>query len=620
MSKTTQPDLFAADTISAKLLKAKKAYYDGKAIMSDADFDALEEELRQIDPKHSYFSVVGTPTNSKAKFKHVIPMLSAGKAKTFDEVEAWAKKMGITKEIFVAEPKIDGMSATCIYENGKLVTVATRGDGSVGQDVTHIASYMALPASISLKGRIEVRGELYLPKVNPIAKEKIRQAAVGLVNRKDSDLHELKHLHFVAYQVWGSSMSKENHKLAWLKENKFEVIDYKTFKLEAIEAGFQFYLDNLRQEWNYETDGQIFVVNDNSKWDEIDAKYEVEHHHHYMLAWKPPSEGKETELLDIEWNVSRNGKIIPVGIFKPIVLGGAKIQRATLNNFENVEKLALHKGDTIFVERANDVIPYFKENLTKHKPKDFQGDLVPHQCPSCKGKTAIEGVHLVCNNKHCPEQQVLKVIYWVQKCKMDQFGDSSVRALFDAKKVSNVRDLYSLKASDLKGLDGFGDSRIKNTLEQIDATREMGIGQFIKRLGVEGVGERAAENMEIKTEADFWAFNSKNITSKTNSVGTDFIEFRDENKSFVKELLDAVVITVPKVARKGALIIAMTGSGPESRDKLVKKIEAKGDTFSDHVGKETNVLLCEDPSGDSSKLKKAAKLGVKLLKYEDYFK
>ena len=123
MSKTVQPDLFATDTISAKLIKAKKAYYDGKAIMSDADFDALEDELRQINPKHIYFSAVGAPINSKAKFKHVIPMLSAGKAKTFDEVEAWAKKMGITKEIFVAEPKIDGLSATCIYENGKLVTV-----------------------------------------------------------------------------------------------------------------------------------------------------------------------------------------------------------------------------------------------------------------------------------------------------------------------------------------------------------------------------------------------------------------------------------------------------------------------------------------------------------------
>lgn len=610
-----------ADDIYGKLLEAKDAYYAGDPIMSDAAFDDLEERLRSLDPKHKYFKVVGAVTNSKTKFKHVIPMLSAGKAKTSDEVKDWARKMVIGPKVdLIAEPKIDGCSGTCIYEDGKLTTVATRGDGEVGQDITHVTAHIKLPKTIDItKGRIEVRGEFYLPKKNPIAKERLRNAAVGLINRKEDGIEEQKHVHFVAYQVWGSKMDAEGIKLNWIKKQGFEVIEYEVLTINDVEQHNNLYLKKLRNDWPYETDGQIYVVNDNTLWDAIDAKYDVDHHHHYMIALKPPAEGKQTRLKDIEWNVSRQGKIIPVGIFDPVILGDAKVQRATLNNFENVKNLGLFEGDDIFIEKANDVIPFFKENLSakqKGHPSGYDKALVPTKCPSCKDPLHHSGVHLICANPDCEEQNILKVVHWVKACKMEFFGESSVRALFAAGKIRNIHSLYSLKESDLQGLDSFGDSRIKNTLKQIADTREMTINEFIDRLGIESVGERAVTNMGIKSVADMWAFKNPNDMS----VGRHLLGYLKENKDFVKELMEEVTIIAPKVKAKGAKSVAMTGRGPDTRDNLAKKIEANGDVFSDHVGKDTDILLCEDVKGSSSKLAKAAKLGVKLMSYEEYFK
>lgn len=361
MTKT----LTAKDLVKM-LMDAKEAYYAGDPIMTDEVFDSVEDDLRKVDPDNSYFDIVGAPTNAKQKFKHQIHMLSAGKSKTPEEVEAWAKKMDVSNEFLIMEPKIDGMSGTIIYEDGKLQTIASRGDGEIGQDITHIAAYMKLPKTIDIKkGRVEVRGEFYLPKKNPVTKVKLRNNAVGLINRKDHGLDDLKHVHFIAYQVIGSTMNLESYKMSWLENNGFEVIGYSLCKADEVSKSYSHYLKSLRDKWQYETDGLIFVVNDNSKWGAINKKYEVSHHNHYMIALKPPAEAKETELLNVEWSVSRQGKLIPVAIFKTVDLGGASTSRASLTCYENVIRMKLEKGDKIKVSRANDVIPYVDANISK---------------------------------------------------------------------------------------------------------------------------------------------------------------------------------------------------------------------------------------------------------------
>jgi DNA ligase (NAD+) len=358
--------------IVERLHEAKEAYYKGKPIMSDADFDTLEDRLKELDPKNEYFKVVGAPVaagNVKEKVEHQVPMLSCGKAKTFADVEAWAKKVGADKEMFCVQPKIDGMSGNCVYEDGKLVQIATRGDGHIGQDVTHLSHYINVPKTIDIKGRVEIRGEIYLPKdtkaPNPDNKP-LRNICVGMVGRKDHKLDDLKFVHFVAYQVVGSSLLKrESDKMLWLHNSKFEIADWRCMKLDELEAYRQEYVDTLRSKWQYETDGLVIVVNDNTKWAGINSLYEVSHHNHYNIAWKPESETAETTLENIEWQVTRSGRLTPVAIFKPIVLGGATITRASLTCYDNVLRMKMEKGDKLLVSRANDVIPYIEQNLTK---------------------------------------------------------------------------------------------------------------------------------------------------------------------------------------------------------------------------------------------------------------
>jgi DNA ligase (NAD+) len=358
-----------AKEIVKRLLQAKKAYYAGSPIMEDAEFDALEDGLRRADSKNDYFKVVGSSLgNAKEKVSHLHPMLSCGKAKTFQDITKWASKIGVEKEMFIVQPKIDGMSGNCVYDDGKLTQICTRGDGLVGQDISHLAKYINVSQNIDTKGHVEIRGEIYLPKntkaPNP-DNGPLRNICVGMVNRKGHKLDDLKFVHFVAYQAIGTKHKSESEKLIWLAKNKFEVVTFNNLHLDELEGYREQYVNELREKWLYETDGLVIVVDDNSKWDKINSKYEVSHHNHYNIAWKPESESSETTLESIDWQVSRSGKLIPVAVVKSVVISGRTVQRASLTCYDNVMRMKLEKGDRVLLEVANDVIPYLAQNITK---------------------------------------------------------------------------------------------------------------------------------------------------------------------------------------------------------------------------------------------------------------
>jgi DNA ligase (NAD+) len=591
------------------LLEVKDAYYNDTPTMTDAEFDTLEDELRSIDPENEYFSIVGA-VNSKAKVTHNIPMLSAAKGKTLEDMTAWLKKINALNEKIMVQPKVDGLSANVIYEDGKLTMVSTRGDGKIGQDITHVSRYISMPQTIDLKNRIEIRGEIHLQKDTkfPNPKNKpLRNMAAGLVGRKDSGLEDLKHLHFVAYQVWGSNYKTEDAKMDWLERHKFETVWNQVIDIFQLQSTFDKYLKTFRSEWTYETDGLMLTINDNTQWGAIDSKYVVEHHHHYNIAWKAPSEAKETVLKDIEWNVTRLGRLIPVAIVEPVVLGGARVTRCTLNNYENVINLKLGKGNRVEIKRANDVIPFFSKNLDKGKPP------IPKQCPSCKSLLQVEGIHLVCNNSLCEEQAVLKIIHWCEAREMEFFSESSIRALFNAHKIKYIRDLYNLTESSFKSLEGFGSKKISNALDQIEKTKTMDIGEFVDGLGIDLCGEKAIAKLGIKTAKDLLSFNDSTFV-----IGQNIMEYVRKNRAFVEGILSVVKITQKEV-KMGAKKVCMTGAGPKTRNELIDDIEAKGDVFVSSVTKDTQILVCEDVTGDSSKLQKARKQGVKLMSYEEYF-
>jgi DNA ligase (NAD+) len=602
-----------------KLIEAKDYYYSGEPIISDEEFDNLEDELRRIDPTNSYFDLVGVSA-SKEKVKHSIPMLSCDKVKTVEGIINWIKKMNIMGEDLVIEPKIDGISCSMIYNNGFIKRVATRGDGLIGQDISHIWKFMNIPTTISRREKIEVRGELYLPKnsefPNPDNKP-LRNIAFGIVNRKDSGLDDLKFVKFIAYQLYGSSLIQEEEKLSELEYIGFTAVPYwvvSSDKDKYIKLYSDLYLSKYRDEWEFQTDGLVFVVNNNNLWDQLDSKYTATNHHYYNIALKPPSVSKETILEGIEWNVSRLGKVIPTAIVKPVVIGGSTITRCSLSNVENVEKLRLQTGDRIEIERANDVIPYFKSNKENH-PVDHW--IIPNTCPSCQGALYREGPHLICSNTDCQERIIMEILHWIQKSEMDGISESFVRKLVESKRIFLVKDLYKLEEKDFEGIEGFGDRKIEIALKEIEKSRIMSVRQFLERLGINGVGKKAIEKLNINTVDDIFHFESDG-----SFIGDSLQSFVDLNERFISELL--VIVKVYNEASKSNSSslgkVCMTGTGPKGRKELTDQLNKMGYVFVSSVSKDTNILVCEDVNGLSDKLKRANKLGVKIMSYEEFFR
>ena len=605
------------------LTEAKEAYYNTDTpVLSDAEFDRMEEELRSINPDSSYFSVVGTESGAGGKITHAEPMLSMGKAKTPAEVFKWMDKLALPEDtLWTMQPKIDGLSASCYYSGGKLQYVATRGDGTVGQDVTSIADYIDdIPGTIAeTEHDIEIRGELYLPKntAYDTGGRPLRNNCVGLVNRKENR-GDLKYVRFVCYQTarWNPSTS-EGGIIAWLAEAGFHTVEYFSIhSREEVETFYKKYLDVLRDKWLYETDGLILTVDDNSSHEEIDSRWVVDHHHHYAIAIKPPAAAKKSRLTGVEWQVSRQGALVPVALFEPIQLGGATLSRASLHNNAFVEAMALQLGDELLIERANDVIPYVKENLssTDREGELFFSNLAPEKCPVCSSPLLNEGVHLKCSNPDCPERKIQTILYWVKESGMEQVAEATVRVLFERHIIDNVSDLYSVTRADLMGLEGFGDKKINNFLEQVQKVSSMTAPELISKLGIPLVQQKALKKLGIRTMDEFLEFEDESFVTGQNIMAW---KKNEDNLRFLENLRKVVDLKdMDESGAKGQ--VCMTGKGPLGRKELQKIIEERGYEFSSSVTKSTHILLCEDPEGTSSKLQKARKNGTQLLSYEDF--
>lgn len=611
-----------SDEIVRLLFEARDAYYNTDTpVMSDAEFDELEEKLRSIDPENEYFSSVGLESSSADKIKHEVPMLSMGKAKTMSDIITWIKRLDLNEsEKFIIEPKIDGLSATCRYRGGKLIYTATRGDGEYGQDISHIVEYVKdIPETISFtKDDIEVRGELYLPRNTEFdtAGRPLRNNCVGLINRKENR-DDLKHVRFAVYQVRGvDSYDTESGRIDLLGQNGFNAVEYSIASdAVEIESFYSRYMEKLRAAWEYETDGLIVSVDNRKLFEEIDSRWILDHHHHYAIALKPPAEFRETILTDVVWQVSRQGNLVPVALFEPVVIGGAKLGRATLNNYENVKKLKIEKGDTLIVQRANDVIPFVYGNKSSAGRENFTGEIIAAECPSCKSRPVQAGVHLRCVNPDCREQIIQRIIYWVKNCSIENVAEASIRKLFDLGRIKGIKDIYELKEKDFEGIEGFAGKKIQNFISEVRGSKKMTPAELISRLGIPLVQKKSLVKMGIYTVQGFLDFNDD-----TYVIGKNIIEWKNDesNRLLLSELLGVLDI-VDEEKKESSGKVCMTGKGPGRRNGLIKIIEDMGYEYSATVTKDLAILICDDVNGKSSKLDNARKSGIKLMSYEEFF-
>jgi DNA ligase (NAD+) len=289
------------------------------------------------------------------------------------------------------------------------------------------------------------------------------------------------------------------------------------------------------------------------------------------------------------------------------------MQNATLNNYENVQKLDLHVGDTIEIENANEILPFFKAKIECGKGES----LLIENCPCCGSKLVRNGVHMQCKrHDSCKDQIVKRINDYCVKCEMDGVALSTIETLYENKFIYSIEDLYILKDAydSLIKLDGFGEKKIDNLLKQIEKSKTQTVVQFISRLGIESVGERAVENLGIDTIEKFWKFNDTKYIN-----GQSLIAYRDSHKEEIEELLQYVEVVEEKKS-VGVKLVSMTGKGFKGRKELIVDIEAKGYSFSETINKDLEYLICEDVNGSSNKLEKAKKLGIALISYEEFFK
>ena len=722
------------ENLVRRLEEAREAYYNSDApLMSDAEYDALEDELRSADPENPYFTTVGfpaadapdapdaadtadaadAPDAGAPKVRHRVPMLSMAKAKDLGETEKWLRRLAPEPEWTLAvQPKIDGVSASLLYEGGELRGAATRGDGVQGQDISRITPYLPdIPPRIGFtRDAVEVRGELHLPKDTDYdtGGRPLRNNCVGLINRKEQR-EDIRHVRFLAYQIiWpeGSDgpvevsgpaggtaaplsalegeprLSSEFDKIRILREAGFSTFDswlltpegppedadaLIAFFMDRLGSIYADYTGSLRDAWNFETDGLILVVNDNRLHHRIDERWVVDHHHHYALAFKPPSPRARTVLKGIAWQVSRQGNLTPVALFEPVRLGGARLERAGLHNAGNVRRLRPALGDTIVVERANDVIPYVRDNLgggpgsppggltgeqpparqpqarqplteqplteqpptqqpraeqaenrfarqPRERPEDFTDPaLWPRHCPSCRSPLEESGVNITCPNLQCRDRVLQCLLYWVRCAEMEQVALKTLESLYDAGVLRTVRDLYRLEREDFSGLEGFGDKKIDNILRQIEGSRTMSPGDFIARLGIPMVQKKSLARLGITTMKDFLGFSDEGYV-----IGKRITEWKREpgNLELVNELLEVLVLEENTAERRG--VLTLTGTAPLPRKTLIAALEKAGWIIAGAVTRETAALLCSDTAATSTKLKKARDAGVPILTYEEF--
>ena len=604
--------------IVQQLIAAKDAYYNGEPFMTDSDFDSLENRLKIINPKNKYFNMVGISSPHSKKISHYYRMRSLQKANEDNDFRLWYQrnKIPFNTDLTVMH-KIDGLSGSAKYENGKIVYLATRGNGLEGQDISHLIPHINIPKEISEKTTIYVRGEFVIKKNSPLVSlypnSPLRNLASGIINRKDM-LSEAKYLSFTTYGLEGDIFETglETDKIQKIKQYGFDCLnpvlcqDYgelKNYLEDAI---------NWREDVEYEIDGIVIVINDISI--QRNLEDDNEHHPQWSIAWKFPSQGAWTTLKSIEWNTSKHGRLIPVGIFEPVLIGGAQISRATLNNYKQILDLKLSVGDGVFIERANDVIP----KVTNCKKMVEYIPLKEVRC-SCGqySDLIMDGVHIYCKNQDCSEKAIEQILFWVQKIGIEFFSRATIRMLYEIGKLRSVGDLYKLDYDSLNGIHGLGDKKIYNILNEVKRTSKMSQLDFLSSLGIPSVGRRVFQKLGIFSIQDF--INWKNFQYVT---GEKIIEWKSDpaNIEIFNSLVKSITFTEEeKMSSANKIGVCATGKGPWTRNELVKKINESKDYFwVDSINDSVKILLCDDPSDNSSKLSKAKKKGIELVKYSDF--
>jgi len=630
--------------------------------ITDAQFDQLMIELKKLEAEHPELvtpdspsqRVGGKPREGFLKAPHSSPMLSLDNTYSEDELRSWERRVrelsGREDIEYVAELKLDGMSLALHYENGKLVRGITRGDGSIGEDVTlNVRTVRSIPLSIPLDklkkagipADFEVRGEMLMPiaafrKMNAEREQmglsafaNPRNATAGTVRQLEPSITAQRRLDYFAYALLKHGRTHfDRH---WETLNALDAAGFKVNKTCKLAKTFDQIWTFIEQEepkrekLPYEIDGIVIKVDRTALQAELGYTGKAPR---WAIAYKYAARGGITKIEDILVQVGRTGKLTPVAALKPVPVGGTTVSRATLHNMDEIERLGVKIGDWVEVERGGDVIPKVTRVIEdQDHPRGHKSFHMPERCPVCGGhvvRTEGEADHR-CVNANCPAKLRETILHFASRGVMniDGLGDALVTQLTDRKLINNVADIYKLAKEDLLSLERMGDKSAQNVLNEIEGSKKLPLERVIYGLGIRFVGERTAQFLaEHFGSMDALIEAREEELQEVNEVGPriakSIVEFFQEpkNRALVKQLQDLGLRLTGTRKQRGTKLagktFVLTGMLPHlTRDEAKKMIEDAGGRVSGSVSKKTDFVVAGDDAG--SKLDKAKELGVRVI-------
>ncbi|APR99035.1 NAD-dependent DNA ligase LigA [Wolbachia endosymbiont of Folsomia candida] len=624
-------------------------YQEDRPEITDSEYDELKHKAIEAGEEIE----IGTePDGRFNKVTHLSPMLSLDNAYDQNDVEkflAKVKKLLNTDKLeIICEPKIDGLSFSAIYENGKLVKAATRGNGSEGEDITrNISTIDDFPKALpNVKDRLEIRGEVYisnndfleLNKNNDFANP--RNAAAGSLRQLDSNVTASRPLKYFAYSLIGGAEKAQSEVLNRLKELGFCVNEHQSLA-NNVDEMLQFYnkIYSERYNLNYDIDGVVFKINDLKLHSKLGSTNRAPR---WAIAHKFPAAYGKTKLEKIFVQVGRTGQLVPVAKLTPISIGGVIVSRASLHNFDEIRRKDIREGDIVVVERAGDVIPKIVEVDKNFRFSDAPEFEFPKVCPECGSRVEkVEGeVAIRCTNElTCRAQVIEKLKYFVSQEAFDIVGlaDKQIEFFYNIGLIQQVSDIFmleeKLKEFDLKKYNGWGPKSIANLLNSINSRRTISLDKFICSLGIRFVGQYVAkllanryvsfENLMVKLSNNQAYHELLHIDGIGEKIAESIRSFfsNQQNLNMLNELIPHLKI-IPVDNNKcsttiSGKVVVFTGTLLTlSRTEAKEQAESLGAKVSSGVSSNTDFLVVGNEPG--SKYKKAMELGIKVLSEEEW--
>lgn len=646
------------DILIEKIEYLNYHYYTlDEPLVSDGEYDQIYDELRKLEEETGYVrddsptQIVGGEILDKfEKHFHITKLLSQNKAQTHEELEAWIDRCNRLRDEYnrnhddklaeleyIMEYKFDGLTVNLTYNNGLLVNAATRGNGTVGEEISaQVRTIRSIPNKIKEESLLEIQGEALMPlseltrynEENELQLKNARNAAAGALrnlNTKETAKRKLT-AYFYSIPTNNLDFASEEDMLEFLKDQGLLIHPYhkKVHNLEEMVKELD-YIEEERKNIDILTDGVVIKINDKKTQEVLGSTNKFPR---WSIAYKFEAEEYTTTLREVVWNVGRSGKVTPSAILDPVEFSGATVTRATLNNYDDIIRKKVRIGSKVFIRRSNDVIPEILGVVDENQEGTKEIEK-PSKCPYC-GSELIQGnVHIICPNSiSCKPQLLARMEHFTSRNAMDIEGlsEKTIAQLMEELDINEVDDIYDLTYDDLINLDRFGDKKTKNLLNAIEASKKVDLNSFIYAIGIPNVGERTSRDLANKFKNfDSLRHASSEDLSDIDDIGEitaqNIIEyFRDPNisKSIDNLLEKGIEISEVKADNNSDslndMTFVITGTIDNyKRDDIKKLLESNGAKVTGSVSKNTDVVLAGEKAG--FKKDKAQDLGIEI--YED---